>query len=407
MSDQRDKRFVQESIDSGLSAMQGDPWLAQRITNQERTSGFIVKRKLSVGLVLAIVLMLIAVTALAVALLTPKEVVEQVALPMARDNGQANYSYDELKELLTALNENGITLDEGSRLMQAFNAGHGYWERDALREICLSAFGPSEGAWTIEQRHWYGEMMVAIGAYGMNINLIPEEGDMTIAEAHTCAVRALEDAFHINLPEKSDEDWIIYEFFNLVYDIETDSFPPEKAVWHFVYIDRGTDEMVYDVLFDRAGENIITEKQAEDDANARAADIGSLLYPKEQEAIEQYGEIMYFWPREVLADVYGDDYTIPAQEEYENALRLAENAIKDKYGADALIQLGAYRVGVLHKRFDDIEMDRIQHNWDFMFSTDPEFLSDGYRVQFVQFLYSDGTEVIDEVIAEPGNMGNG
>ena len=36
MSDQRDKRFVQESIDSGLSVMQGDPWLAQRIMNQER-----------------------------------------------------------------------------------------------------------------------------------------------------------------------------------------------------------------------------------------------------------------------------------------------------------------------------------------------------------------------------------
>ena len=42
-----------------------------------------------------------------------------------------------------------------------------------------------------------------------------------------------------------------------------------------------------------------------------------------------------------------------------------------------------------------------------MFSTDPVFLSDGYRVQFVQFLYSNGREEFDELSVEPANMGNG
>ena len=65
MSDQKDKQFVQKSIDSGLSTMQGDPWLAQRIINQERMGGIIVNKRISVSLVLAIVLMLITVTALA------------------------------------------------------------------------------------------------------------------------------------------------------------------------------------------------------------------------------------------------------------------------------------------------------------------------------------------------------
>ncbi len=153
MSDQRDKRFVQESIDSGLSVMQGDPWLAQRIMNQERTGGFIVKKRLSVGLVLAIVLMLIAVTALAVVLLTPKEVVEQVAVPTAQSNMQENYTYEDLKKLISILNENGITLDEGSTLMQAFHAGKGYWEKDTIDEICCSAFGRNQGLWTLEQKH--------------------------------------------------------------------------------------------------------------------------------------------------------------------------------------------------------------------------------------------------------------
>ena len=74
MSDQRDKRFVQESIDSGLSVMQGDPWLAQRIMNQERTGETVVKKRLSVGLVLAIVLMLLMATALAAGIIFAKRV---------------------------------------------------------------------------------------------------------------------------------------------------------------------------------------------------------------------------------------------------------------------------------------------------------------------------------------------
>ena len=42
-----------------------------------------------------------------------------------------------------------------------------------------------------------------------------------------------------------------------------------------------------------------------------------------------------------------------------------------------------------------------------MFSTDPVFLSDGYRVQFVQFLYSNGRDEFDELSVETANMGNG
>ena len=66
------------------------------------------------------------------------------------------------------------------------------------------------------------------------------------------------------------------------------------------------------------------------------------------------------------------------------------------------------RVGVMLRRFDDLaEAGRVQLSWDFMFSTDPVYLSDGYRVQFVQFVYSNEREEIDELSVEPANMGNG
>ena len=405
MKDKRLEERIQHSLNAELSGLRTTSYQRDQFF-ENATGGYKVKKKISMAAVLVAALLLITVTALAVALLSPKEVVEQVAVPIAQNNDQANYSYDELKELISALNENGITLDEGSRLMQAFSTGHGYWEREAIREICLSAFGENEGTWTIEQRHWYGEMMVAVGAYGMNVNLIPENGDMTVKEAHSYAAKALREAFDVDLPEESNEIWLIYEMFSVGLDLETNSYPPEKAEWHFVYIDRITNKMVYDILFDRKGENIITDKQDADDA--RVISSISTPYPKEQEAIEKYGEVMYFWPQEVLVEVYGDDYSIPTEEEYIRALSYAENAIMDKFGEDTLSLLGNYRVGVMLRRFDDLaEAGRVQLSWDFMFSTDPVYLSDGYRVQFVQFLYSNEREEIDELSVEPANMGNG
>ena len=56
---------------------------------------------------------------------------------------------------------------------------------------------------------------------------------------------------------------------------------------------------------------------------------------------------------------------------------------------------------------DQVEGNRFQVDWDFMFSTDTEYLSDGYRVNIVQFLFTDGTEEICELVVGPANIGNG
>ena len=256
MSDQRDKRFVQESIDSGLSVMQGDPWLAQRIMNQERTGGFIVKKRLSVGLVLAIVLMLITVTALAVVLLTPKEVVEQVAVPLAQENDmegeyQDTYSKEELAQLIKALNENGITIEENNRILRAIKSGKGYWEDETIMEICRQAFGRDFTTWTIEEKHWYEEMMVNIGFSEYNCYLVPGEGDMTVSEARAYAAQKLNEEYSVNLPEISNDDWRIEEWFFQYRDEEGNL---ETARWQFEYVNKNTGIGEYIVEFTRDGE---------------------------------------------------------------------------------------------------------------------------------------------------------
>ena len=66
MSDRKDKAFVRHSIDTGLESMQGNPFLAQRILNQERTEQPVMKKKISFAFILAMILLLaFATTAIA------------------------------------------------------------------------------------------------------------------------------------------------------------------------------------------------------------------------------------------------------------------------------------------------------------------------------------------------------
>ena len=57
---------------------------------------------------------------------------------------------------------------------------------------------------------------------------------------------------------------------------------------------------------------------------------------------------------------------------------------------------------------EDIETKATQLMWDIVLTTDPEFLSDGYRVQFQRFIeHETGEEKILDVIVEHANLGNG
>ena len=388
MREAEERMIFQNAVDRRLSGLQENPFLAQRIMNAEKGE-IKVKKKLTLSMVLVIVLLLIAITALAVALLSPKEIVEQVAVPVAQSNDQENYTYEELAELIRALNENGITLDEGSKIMRAFQAGHGYWEKDAIHEICLSAFGANKSTWSIEQRYWYGEMMVAIGAWDSNIYMLPEGDDLTEPEARRLAVDALKKVYNVDLPTETNEEWLIGAGFGSnYYDEGDDSY--WIVEWHLGFSrPEKPDALVYDVSFDRHGENIQTEYHEEQEMDERA--------------LKLYTELM--------TNATGLPYAIPEQAELDQALEDTKRFICEKYGPDALEKLGDYKVGYLFQRLDDeedTETKMLQLMWDIVITTDPEFLSDGYRVQFQRIIHHENKEEeITDLIVEQANLGNG
>ena len=127
--------------------------------------------------------------------------------------------------------------------------------------------------------------------------------------------------------------------------------------------------------------------------------------------MKKYGEIMYFWPDEVKVEVYGATglpYAIPEQAELEQAQEDTEGFIAEKYGSDALEKLGDYQVGYLFQRLENDEYNLTQLMWDIMLTTDPEYLSDGYRAQFQRVIHHEtGEEEITDLIVERAHLGNG
>lgn len=219
-----------------------------------------MKRKLTLGVVFAIVLMLAALTAVAVGLLTGKQVIEQVAVPLALNNDEGDtitdvYSSEELEQVLAALKENGIELDENSGILQAIANGQDYWEEETLMEICREAFGGLFYEWSVEEKYWFDAMAVQIGFKEHNMYLVPGEGDMTVDEARAYGAQALEMAYGVQLPAQSDAAWRIYEYFYAPY---TDETGQHDAQWQFEYENSETGVCEYTVQFDRKGENVQT-----------------------------------------------------------------------------------------------------------------------------------------------------
>ena len=107
--------------------------LAQHICKGYKRNKSTMK-KIILGLMAATFIIKIS-TAQADILLPAKEIIENIAVPLAQYNNKNNYSYEDLVYLFCALEEKGINLNEDSMTVHAFQSGHGYWERDVIHEI--------------------------------------------------------------------------------------------------------------------------------------------------------------------------------------------------------------------------------------------------------------------------------
>lgn len=251
------KNDFKQLVDRNLSGLHWDERRQARVLRAlEPEGGTSMKRKMTMAIALAAILMLGTMTAVAIELLTGTQIIEQFAVPIAQENDgedytQESYTHDELVQLIQTLSENGITLDEDSRIMKALKNGQGYWEEDVLREICERAFGGPINQWTIEEKHWFEELRVKIGFAEYSCYIVPGDGDMTTGEARTYAANKLNEVYGVDLPDASDNTWRIEEWF-FQYRDENGNLQPAR--WQFEYVNNNTDLGEYIVEFTRDGE---------------------------------------------------------------------------------------------------------------------------------------------------------
>ncbi len=210
MRDEELRSLICHALDAGMSGMRVTPRRQDEML-EHAIGGVKVKRKLTVGLALAIVMMLLAAAALAAAVpaivewLNARQVVEEVAVPLAQGNDrdwrvETDFSPEELAQFIAALGENGFTLDENSRIMEAFRSGEGYDEEEAIMAVCREAFGGNIGEWTLAQQHWFWDVMVQIGWAEENAMEMPGPDDLTEEEARGRMLAAIRAGYGEDLP---------------------------------------------------------------------------------------------------------------------------------------------------------------------------------------------------------------
>ncbi len=252
MDEKRLHEQVTQAVQGHCRRLQPDPFLAQRVLHAATKKESVQVKKTHVGLILAIVLMMLSVSAVAVALLTGMEIVEQNAVPMAQGNDEGavrpnmDYSAEELQALIRVAAENGITLDDDTSIMQALRSGEGYSEEETIMELCREAFGGLFYEWTVEQKHWFQEMMIAIGWSSQNPYMLPGEGDMTSEAARQLARETVLKHY----PDAAINDPALYrmeEEFS-PYNGQTD------AAWFFHFYPKTLEGVAYHVYTDRVGQ---------------------------------------------------------------------------------------------------------------------------------------------------------
>lgn len=164
---------------------------------EQRKETPVMKRKISVGLVLALVLMLLAVSALAAALLGSRDFVDQIMAPMARQNQEEDrYTDAQLQEILRIAEENDIHLPENI-LARLEKSEDGEYKEELMRVFLKTEYGFYPSAWPLEVQHWYEEMLEACGQGDGHIaSVLPEgEDELSRQEALEKAIAFLRQTY--------------------------------------------------------------------------------------------------------------------------------------------------------------------------------------------------------------------
>ena len=287
---------------------------AERIERKDRP----MRRKLSVGFVLVVVLCTLAVGALAAVLLGGKDFVDQIMAPKAAQTDSTSFTKEEIEDILRIAKENGLTLSDQDMYMLTHLDETGYDKEELMRRFVKTEYGFYPAAWPIEVQHWYEQMLMAVGydadwdkqiirttGYKMEnrqTNVLPEGNEFTQDQILKIAQEYIHDKYYPDV-DLNDESKYIRLLTYQEHKLGQDSTYRE---WSLRYEAKDLYLADYVMTLDTAG-NIKKEYA-----------VGGILDP----SYETYGQFM----RDRFQRVYGDQFgfvnwTSEIMLEYQNAMR--------------------------------------------------------------------------------------
>ena len=244
------------AIDTHSPAYTADPYRVQRVLNvaqqTQGTGGIVVKKKLSIGFVLMMAVMLLGVTALAATLLW-QDAGEKVA-PMESENGYYDTWNTEAKiELIKALYDLGELKDnpDAERVLNSTDMPDA--EKNALCDKIMCAYvngSPDTvtllsileklhgdmSTWSMEDKVWYNNLLNAnnmLSAEDTNY-VLPETGEFTQVQAVDAAKSFLISKGAENL-DKAQIEATMYEESDDQFYGETQVSKKGRRVWSVVF----------------------------------------------------------------------------------------------------------------------------------------------------------------------------
>lgn len=208
MEDQKNRQAVQRALDTALSGMQEDPWMAQRVLKLAHDKGeIVVKKRLSVGFILVLLILTSSIAALAWTL--SRSFFEETAQLQFYGGYYDDWSLAEKQKMMDILVEHGLmnkadvpiteeAIDSfmiGRYGVDGRSDGIGLW---AILEKELGAFE----TWSMEDQAWYTQMLIDFGLQTAEsdetLYALPQVQDIQPDEALEIAKAAICEAFALD-----------------------------------------------------------------------------------------------------------------------------------------------------------------------------------------------------------------
>lgn len=221
---------IKPAIDSNLSALTArrSDFEAVRQRIQGET---IVKKKLSLALVLTIVLVLLSAAALAAVLLGGREVVDKIIEPMAmKKTDTLLFTSEEVEEIIKKAEEHGVILKED--VLNKIRKSGSYYKEELAMAFSREAFGGNFYTWDVADQLWFEQFWMRIDDDMLfTTRTVPQEGELSQQEIEETAAQLVKERLGKEYPLS---DRSLYRLDRSFTDIKNNPYHHTRE-WNLEY----------------------------------------------------------------------------------------------------------------------------------------------------------------------------